>query len=218
MARPARRRRPSADEVTYDIRELGANRARFDEACAAARAAKLDAVLSWRASGGNISTPSWKLVDPQDRWAEVSSTARTYDLLSRLAYPPSIYGDIEWMRSVPAGTSAGRVSDVLRWLEEDPFCLHSGYVKQRVLRLLRRFTFTEDQSEALGRIILAVIQRGPRLEFREVRRIAPRADSGEFRRALNDLAAAADEGTAWRAKQLLGACERKARGPRTPGT
>ena len=196
---------------THDIRKLARSRDAFDAACAHARRAKTEAVVAWRDSGGHISPPSWEFVDPKNRWAAVAEAAQLYDVLSRIGFSPRIFADIAWMTEMPTGSTAGRVTDVLRWLEEDPFCLNSGFYKQRVLRLLRRFDFTEEQADQMRRIVVAVIQRGPRQEFRELRRITPRVDSPALRDSLRRLAATSDAGTAWRAAQLLGACERVGR-------
>jgi hypothetical protein len=134
-----------------------------------------------------------------------------YLFVSRLGYSHSIHADVAWMRSVHGRGPYGRITNVIEWLAEDPFCYNSGYLKQTVMRLLRSFDFTEAQADELRSVVLDVLPRGRRKEFRELRRLARRVDSPGFRDDLRALITASDADTAERARMVLGLCERPRR-------
>lgn len=132
---------------------------------------------------------------------------RRYYSLSERALPAP---GLDLLRATPPGPAPEGLGPLLAWLEEDPFARWTGFEKQTVLRLLRRFTFDEPTAERLRQIILAMLQRGPRQEFREVRRLARVVDSAAFRSDLARLAASVDRpGVAERARLTLGLCERR---------
>lgn len=88
------------------------------------------------------------------------------------------------------------------------FALNTGYLKQRILRRLRRFTLDAEQQESVRRLILSTIPRGRRLEFTELRRLARKVDSPDFKEALRQLAESDDTDTSERAMVVLGPCLR----------
>ncbi len=97
------------------------------------------------------------------------------------------------------------IDEAIAWLETDPFCLYSGYTKQTLMRALARAKLSTRQADRLRKVVLQVITRGPRQEFRDTRRLAVRLDSREFRDNLSRLRLQADEGTAQRAQWILDA-------------
>lgn len=146
------------------------------------------------------------------RWRMGLSTDRAwhrYWVMSNRTMPVPGLDTLRLLSETGPGPAPAEIVPFLAWLEEDPFARATGYEKQKILRLLRRFTFAEPEAAALRRIILAMIQRGPRQEFREVRRLARCVDSADFRADLARLAKSDRSGVAERARLTLGLCERR---------
>ncbi|HZP28491.1 MAG TPA: hypothetical protein VFC99_06040 [Acidimicrobiia bacterium] len=127
-----------------------------------------------------------------------------YRLISKAAYPS---GFAELVQALQSGDAAA-VEPAILWLDSDVFCLHSGYAKERVMRYLARSVLSTRQAARVRRLLLRVVERGGRPEFRMACRLARRVETHEFRRSLATLAADEDPGVADRAGWMLAACER----------
>jgi hypothetical protein len=86
----------------------------------------------------------------------------------------------------------GRSADptpLISFLEADPYFRNSGYMKEDVLRLLKRCELTPTQAERLRGVILHIIERPAwRREFRYYGRLARKIDSPAFRATLQEFA------------------------------
>lgn len=86
----------------------------------------------------------------------------------------------------------GRSADptpLISFLEADPYFRNSGYMKQEVLRLLKRGELTPPQAERLHDVILHSIARPEwRREFRHYGRLARKIDTPAFRASLQGFA------------------------------
>lgn len=142
--------------------------------------------------------------------ARTSSTAKFhYDLVSRAAYPA---GFPELVDRLQAGELEA-VAPAVAWLDSDPFCRFSGYEKERIMRYLARSKLSTKQAATIRALLLRVIQRGGRPEFRMACRLARRVEDREFRDALRSFAELDDPGVRKRAGWMLAACERNDRRP-----
>jgi len=94
----------------------------------------------------------------------------------------------------------------IAFIEADPWCYHSGYLKQKLARYLRRTPLTEAQRRRLRKAILAAFTKGKREDLKEYVSLSRRIDSEQFRRDLRKLEMDADEGTRVRAARALAAC------------
>jgi hypothetical protein len=129
-----------------------------------------------------------------------------YRLLSRGAYPDGLADLVERL-----GTSdRDAVDAAIAWLTLDPFCLWSGYAKGRLMRRLAAAKLSTRQAAKVRAVLIDVIQRGPRQEFRDTCRLARAVNSEELRAELRRLEAHPDAGTRERAIWMLGSCERAA--------
>jgi hypothetical protein len=102
----------------------------------------------------------------------------------------------------PAG-----LETAIRFLEEDPLCFRSGYIKADLLRFLTRFDLTERVADRLRIVILSVVERRYGREFRAYCRLARKLDSAEFRQELERRLAHPDPNVRRRAGWVLAACE-----------
>lgn len=138
------------------------------------------------------------------RRAGVQGTELHYRLLSMAAYPP---GFSEMVERLQAGDQAA-VAPAVAWLDADPFCQFSGYAKGRVMRYLARNKLSTREASRIRSLLLRVIERGGRPEFRVACRLARKVDSVEFRKRLRERTAHRDAGVRQRGLWMLKACER----------
>jgi hypothetical protein len=83
-------------------------------------------------------------------------------------------------------------ADILDFLEADPVFFRSGYMKESLLGELKKRTLDRREVERLQAIILNVIRKPGRREFRRYCRVATTVDDQGFRERLSDLEAAED--------------------------
>lgn len=104
------------------------------------------------------------------------------------------------------GRSAG-IETAIAFLEADPWHYHSGYLKQKLARWIRRMPLTEQQRERLRQALTSAIQKGRREDLSEYVSLGRTLDTPEFRSRLLKVIETADEGTAYRAQRMLAACQ-----------
>lgn len=75
------------------------------------------------------------------------------------------------------------------YLEVDPWCFRSGYLKERILRDLSRARLGESDKVRVRAALVAALLKGPRArpEFSAMRRLARHVRSPEFEAALESL-------------------------------
>jgi len=107
--------------------------------------------------------------------------------------------DIEPLRTgKPSAVEMG-----IQFLELDPWFFRSGYMKETLIRLLRRQNLTEEQATRLRNTVLAVVDKGDRREFRHYCRLAVTVEDANFRRQLLQRLRGDDPGCARRALWIL---------------
>ncbi|MDP9389147.1 MAG: hypothetical protein M3Q48_14820 [Actinomycetota bacterium] len=99
---------------------------------------------------------------------------------------------------------------MIEWLRFDPFCLWSGYLKRRLMRTLAQQKLSTRQAQAIREVLLDVLHRGRREEFRDACRLARSVNNAEFREQLRDVSSCGDPDTRQRARWMLDGCERVA--------
>jgi hypothetical protein len=135
-----------------------------------------------------------------------SSENIAYRLMSRGALPTDAR---ELVDRVRIGEAAA-IDDAIAWLTFDPFCLWSGYTKQRLMRALAQQTLSARQAAAAQRFLLDIIPRGRRTEFRDACRLARSVNTHAFRQRLAALVERGDADSRQRAQWMLEGCERTA--------
>ncbi len=114
-------------------------------------------------------------------------------------YPPEFF---ESLREIPKG-SAKAIDEAITFLEADPWCFRSGYVKAAVVRRLGSIAIGDDNQRRLRKVIMQVIDAGDRREFRWYARLGRRLDGVELREALIQRLASAEPGVRRRALWTL---------------
>ncbi len=116
---------------------------------------------------------------------EIKATPEYERILAELndAYG-SMYSGLPGSAEQFRESGAAGVEDALAFVEADPWCHRSGYMKQDLVRYLRQVPLDEDQKHRLRAVFVGAIKAGPRWEFREYCRTARALDSPSFRRRL----------------------------------
>jgi hypothetical protein len=91
----------------------------------------------------------------------------------------------------------------VRFLEANPWYFRSGYHKENILKLLRRYPLSEDQCERLRKVILDRVRGRPVREMRAYARLAPKVSSLEFEVEMRNIAEDSNRHAARHAKWVL---------------
>ena len=140
------------------------------------------------------------------RWGQGSSEVVAYRLMSRGALPADPPGLLANVRKA----NRDAIDEAIAWLRLDPFCLWSGYLKRDLMRALAQQKLSTRQAEAVRKMLLEILPRGRRQEFRDACRLARAVNSEAFRRELAEVVSVGDTGTAERARWMLEGCQRAA--------
>lgn len=143
-----------------------------------------------------------------ERWPRQSSEKVGYRLMSRGAYPADT---TSLLRRVGTGDSTA-IDEAIQWLRFDPFCLWSGYLKQRLMRSIASQRLSTRQAATIRSLLLEILPRGRREEFRDACRLARAVNDGDFRHSLREMTQTQDPDTNQRAIWMLSGCERAAAG------
>jgi hypothetical protein len=102
----------------------------------------------------------------------------------------------------------GVVESIIEYLEKDPWKFGSGYTKADMIRLLRKIDLKQRQVERLRKVLLTVVDKRDRREFRHYCLLACKLDSQELRRELMHRFQSPDEGIRRRAGWMFDYLER----------
>ena len=114
-------------------------------------------------------------------------------------YPESFWRDT---RALAAGDTHA-VEPALAFLEADPWCFRSGYVKAELMRYLSRVALTVPQQKRSQQILLHLVDVGDRREFSYACRLARANSSDPLRGELKQRLDSPDRGVRRRALQMI---------------
>ena len=97
------------------------------------------------------------------------------------AYPPTFDQDLVRLGE---GDPSG-LESIVTFLEADPIFDGTGYLKERLSRLLRDVELPAEYAQRLQAVVLSVVDRRDGREFRDYCRLARKVDSPELREQLN---------------------------------
>lgn len=96
-------------------------------------------------------------------------------------------------------------SDILDFLEADPVFFRSGYMKETLLSALKKRTLDKREVQRLRAIIVNVVQKADRREFRRYCRVAAMIHDEHFQQELLALQGSGDPDIRRRASWVLAA-------------
>jgi hypothetical protein len=116
-------------------------------------------------------------------------------------YPDELEDAIAALADTPASVAA--VETVIAFLEADPWCFRSGYMKQEILRKLRRQPLTPGQRDKLASALVRYVDAGDRRELHAACKLAREHPTQKLRSQLKARLAAPDGDVARRALLML---------------
>lgn len=147
-------------------------------------------------------------------WQEACCEFHSYES------PMSFVGTAEGRARFRNG-EADLLEHAIRFLELDPYVFRSGYTKAEIIRCIKWLPFRQDQIQRLQGVVLRVIDKCDRNEFRAFCRLAAAVDSPDFERLVGERLRSADSGIRRRAQWVLEYLEqwrRSQAGARTPSS
>jgi hypothetical protein len=117
--------------------------------------------------------------------ARIEHSARVawfHELMTALYSPVAVA-----LSEVRHGETA-RLETLLRFLEADPYCHRSGYMKADIINALTRVPVTDRDRIRLRSVLIDVLGKPTKREFRRYVRLARYLDSEDLRATLTDLA------------------------------
>lgn len=91
----------------------------------------------------------------------------------------------------------------ITFLELDPYVFRSGYAKAAIIRCIKNLPFTPAQIQRLQGVVLRVLDKCDRQEFRAYCRLAATVDSPEFDTQIRKRLECPDPATRRRARYVL---------------
>ena len=203
-------RRAEALTRAQEINNAAARRRRVDE--------PPDANLRERARTWRQAREAFAHAKAEDRihpeftaWAIHERTAARRHEAEQAMYPPETGEAIARLRK----GSRDDVEWALTFLEADPWCFRSGYLKEQLLRHLPRLELTTEERDRLIAVLMRHIDAGDRREFRSTCRAARRLDGPDIRAAVRQRLLAGDRGVQRRALWMWTALDRDPLDPET---
>lgn len=143
--------------------------------------------------------------DPRTkRWLEAINA---FGVARSRVYPE----DLRLVEQGVLPASEADTADILDFLEADPVFYGSGYMKEGLLSALKKRSFEQHEVQRLQAIILSIVRKTDRREFRRYCRVATTVDDERLRDELKALELADDPDIQRRAGWVLAAL-RKAKG------
>lgn len=118
-------------------------------------------------------------------------------------FPQHLWNDVQRLEN---GNPAG-VGSVAKFLEADPWFFRSGYLKADLIKLLNRVEIPPVYADRLRKVIINVVEKRDRREFRSYCRLAKRLDNPKLREELAKRLEDKDPSVRRRARWVLEACE-----------
>jgi len=149
---------------------------------------------------------AWKEYIANDNRREEYEHARSLLIytLAR-AFPPGFSEGL-------VGLMAGKTENVeiyIRFLELDPYFFGSGYAKAYLIRYLKWLPFTTSQQRRLQDVVLNVVKKGCRREFRSYCHWARYVQTPAWLQEVEAQLASWDPNLALRAQWILQACRQR---------
>lgn len=194
-----------------DLPDEPSNWQEVDEELALARALVRIRTQEWRVAGGYY----WndEQVGQPEKYARIIKAKDEYRYLTSCTCP----GNMAVLKSFcnrkveNEGSVADAVDTVISWLEADPFGYATGYDKKAVMHRLARTNLTEKQKDKLRLLLLRLLKRGNRAEFREACYLARRVKNDAFEVRLSVIikqSAGHTRPVHFAARQMLETCQR----------
>jgi hypothetical protein len=96
-------------------------------------------------------------------------------------YPPAFWEDYEHFK----GGNSSSLATAVTFLDADPWFDESGYTKAELIRRINRIELSQAAADRLRQVVVAIVDRHDRREFRQYCRMSRKVDSPELREELS---------------------------------
>ena len=118
-------------------------------------------------------------------------------------------GGISNLRKLKNPDDHAIIEDAILFLEADPIFFRSGYIKKEILRALKKSHLTNKESERLQTVIIIMVDKCNREEFRDYCKLARVIGTSTLKEKLRDRLSNQDNNIQKRAKWVLEAIANK---------
>jgi hypothetical protein len=147
-------------------------------------------------------SPNWRDAKLRQAWEDARNL-----LCHTLQYAyPTGFG--EGLEALLAGTS-DNLEPYLAFLEADLHFFRSGYAKMKAIQGLKRIALTSAQKRRLQTVVLRVVDKGFRSEFRHYCHLARAVQTPDWLQEVETRLSSSDRHLALRARWVLEACRKK---------
>ena len=144
-----------------------------------------------------------RALDEEHHHLWVQACERFHSSFNQLAFPGGLEQELESLRR----GEQQAIEMAVRFLEADPWFFRSGYIKEELLRMLRRVELSEQQQERLRAVVLDRIRSGSGREFRQYCRLARHLVNPEFCELVSRVVDSSNAGISRRATMVKRAIE-----------
>ena len=124
----------------------------------------------------------------------------------RLAFPGGLQRGLAQLKALDPEA----IEVAVQFLEEDPWFHRSGYIKEEIVRRLKKAPLKPEQRSRLAAVVAASVCRGPRRIAQHVARLAPIVASPAFVRNMETQAKSDDPELRRRAEHVISVLCRQA--------
>jgi len=139
-------------------------------------------------------------------YREWEQAAEHFHAAVAAVYPGELEDSMAALADAPASMEA--VETVITFLEADPWCFRSGYMKQEILRKLRHQPLNPGQKEKLANALIRYVDAGDRREMLGACKLAREHPTQWLRSQLKARLASPDADVARRALLMLSSTRR----------
>jgi hypothetical protein len=140
----------------------------------------------------------WRIGAWDDQRIEHSSRVAWFHELMAGLYAP-----VEIALSDLRRGDTSRLETLIRFLEADPYCHRSGDMKADIINAITRVTIGDRDRNRLRNVLLDLLHKPAKREFRQYVRLAKYLDDPELRAALTERVQSADQPAARQAGWIL---------------
>ncbi|MBA3954976.1 hypothetical protein H0X48_06680 [Candidatus Dependentiae bacterium] len=116
------------------------------------------------------------------------ATEQLQSLYDQLAFPGGLEHGLQLLKAQDPNTTQIAID----YLEVNPYFFRSGYIKEKIIRLLKKINVSEQQKKQLQEIIINVVKNKPRRELREYARLALKIGDDTFYAQLHEIKKSSD--------------------------
>jgi|SRR5579872_737027 hypothetical protein len=148
-----------------------------------------------------------KLQELYEKWVSDEFTTAEYDRwYDQLSFPGGLTHGIDLLKNKNPNT----IENAIAFLAVDPRFFRSGYIKETILKLLKKAPISPSQKTELQKILLSQIEKKPSREYRAYCNLAAAIQDDTFKNQIEKIATnSSDNIVKQQAQRMLDALNKK---------